>query len=57
MARHRLPGPGASLDRPKAQVARCERSSGARPTVLRTASIFLAVPHPFGRAQRTGTGT
>jgi len=28
-----------------------DRASGARPTVLRTASFFLAVPHPFGGAK------
>jgi hypothetical protein len=53
LARRRLRGTGASRDRPNAQVAVGERASGARPTVLRTASIFLAVPHPFGGAQRS----
>jgi hypothetical protein len=58
LARRRLRGTGASRDRPNAQVAvgeraSGERASGARPTVLRTASIFLAVPHPFGGAQRS----
>jgi hypothetical protein len=50
MARRRLPGTVARRDRPKTQVAGGERASGARPTVLRTASILLAVPHPFGAA-------
>src|SRR5581483_1348677 len=57
MARRRVPGPGARRDRPKTQVAGGERASRARPTVLRTASIFRAVPHPFGGARKMGTGT
>jgi hypothetical protein len=32
------------------QVVGGERASGARPTVLRTAWIFLAVPQTFGGA-------